>query len=115
MSEEPPKADEQLRLDAAERAAEAFRPGEEPTADMAPGERAGRIGRSTAFFSIATAASRTAGLVREIAAGEFGVKGPMSAFTIAFQVPNLVRSLVADAALQPAFVPVFTEKLEERQ
>ena len=116
MSEEPPKADEELRLDAAERAAEAFRPGEEPTADMAPGERAGRIGRSTAFFSIATAASRTAGLVREIvAAGYFGVKGPMSAFTIAFQVPNLVRSLFADAALQPAFVPVFTEKLEERQ
>src|SRR5436309_7234480 len=115
MSEEPPKADEQLRLDAAERAAEAFRPGEEPTADMAPGERAGRIGRSTAFFSIATAASRTAGLVREIvAAGYFGVKGPMSAFTIAFQVPNLVRSLFADAALQPAFVPVFTEKLEEK-
>jgi putative peptidoglycan lipid II flippase len=39
----------------------------------------------------------------------------MSAFTIAFQVPNLVRSLFADAALQPAFVPVFTEKLEQRQ
>ena len=43
MSEEPPKADEELRLDAAERAAEAFRPGEEPTGDMAPGEREGRI------------------------------------------------------------------------
>ena len=36
----------------------------------------------------------------------------MSAFTIAFQVPNLVRSLFADAAIQAAFVPVFTEKLE---
>ena len=35
----------------------------------------------------------------------------MSAFTIAFQVPNLIRSLFADAALQPAFVPVFTEQL----
>src|SRR4051812_44283048 len=33
----------------------------------------------------------------------------MSAFTIAFQVPNLIRALFADAALQPAFVPVFTE------
>src|SRR3954447_12633443 len=114
MSEEPPKADEELRLDAAERAAEAFRPSEEPTADMAPGEREGRIGRSTAFFSIATAASRITGLVREIvAAGYFGVKGPMSAFTVAFQVPNLVRSLFADAALQPAFVPIFTEQLEK--
>ena len=36
----------------------------------------------------------------------------MSAFTIAFQVPNLVRSLFADAAIQAAFVPVFTEQLE---
>ena len=76
--------------------------------------RPGRLARSTAFFSIATAASRVAGLVREIvAAGYFGVKGPMSAFTVAFQVPNLVRSLFADAALQPAFVPIFTEQLEK--
>ena len=37
----------------------------------------------------------------------------MSAFTIAFQVPNLVRSLFADAAIQAAFVPVFTEELEK--
>jgi len=38
----------------------------------------------------------------------------MSAFTIAFQVPNLVRALFADAALQPAFVPIFTEQLEKK-
>jgi len=76
--------------------------------------RPGRIARSTAFFSVATAASRIAGLAREIvAAGYYGVNGPMSAFTIAFQVPNLVRALFADAALQPAFVPVFTEQLEQ--
>jgi putative peptidoglycan lipid II flippase len=74
----------------------------------------GRLGRSTAFFSVATGLSRLAGLVREIvAASYFGVKGPMSAFTIAFQVPNLVRSLFADAAIQAAFVPVFTEQLEK--
>src|ERR687891_93891 len=72
-----------------------------------------RLARSTAFFAIATACSRVAGLVREIfAAGYFGVTGPMSAFTIAFQIPNTVRSLFADAAIQAAFVPVFTEKLE---
>jgi putative peptidoglycan lipid II flippase len=76
--------------------------------------RPGRIARSTAFFAAATAASRVAGLAREIvAAGYYGVSGPMSAFTIAFQVPNLVRALFADAALQPAFVPVFTEQLEQ--
>jgi len=77
--------------------------------------RPGRIARSTAFFSIATAASRLAGLGREIvAAGYYGVNGPMSAFTVAFQVPNLIRALFADAALQPAFVPVFTEQLEKK-
>ncbi|HEU5142001.1 MAG TPA: murein biosynthesis integral membrane protein MurJ [Solirubrobacterales bacterium] len=75
----------------------------------------GRLARSTAFFSLATAASRLAGLGREIvAAGYYGVNGPMSAFTVAFQLPNLVRALFADAALQPAFVPIFTEQLEKR-
>jgi putative peptidoglycan lipid II flippase len=75
--------------------------------------RAGRLARSTAFFSLATGLSRVAGLVREIvAASYFGVKGPMSAFTIAFQVPNLVRSLFADQAIQAALVPIFTEHLE---
>lgn len=92
-------------------------PAPTPTTPFVPpefDERAGRLGRSTAFFSIATAFSRVAGLVREIvAASYFGIKGPMSAFTIAFQVPNLVRSLFADAAIQAAFVPVFTEELEK--
>jgi putative peptidoglycan lipid II flippase len=76
--------------------------------------RAGRLARSTAFFSLATSLSRVAGLVREVfAASYFGLSGAMSAFTIAFQVPNLVRSLFADAAIQAAFVPVFTEQLEK--
>ena len=78
-----------------------------------PRPRSGRLARSTAFFSAATALSRVAGLAREIlAAGFFGVSRQMSAFTYAFAVPNLVRSLFADAAIQAAFVPVFTEKLE---
>jgi putative peptidoglycan lipid II flippase len=103
-----------LAEDAAVRVAEAFEPGEEG-GDPSPGGGGGRIARSTAFFSVATAASRIAGLVREIvAASYYGVYGPMSAFTIAFQVPNLVRALFADAALQPAFVPIFTEQLEKK-
>jgi len=80
----------------------------------APAARGRRLALSTAFFSFATGLSRVAGLAREIlAAGLFGVSGVMSAFTIAFQVPNLVRALFADAALQGAFVPVFTELLEK--
>ncbi|HEV7807427.1 MAG TPA: murein biosynthesis integral membrane protein MurJ [Solirubrobacteraceae bacterium] len=74
----------------------------------------GRIARNTAIFSILTGLSRVAGLIREIVASSyFGTSGPFSAFTIAFQVPNLVRNLFADAALSAAFVPVFTELLEK--
>jgi putative peptidoglycan lipid II flippase len=72
------------------------------------------LARNTIIFSIATGLSRVMGLVREIVAARyFGTTGPASAFTIAFQVPNLVRGLFADAAISAAFVPVFTELLEK--
>jgi len=77
-----------------------------------------RLAWSTAIFSLATGLSRILGLVREIvAAYYFGAAGRVNAFTVAFQVPNLVRALVADAALSSAFVPVFSELLTkgERQ
>ncbi len=79
--------------------------------------RTGRgMARNTAIFSILTGLSRIAGLVREIVASSyFATSGAFSAFTIAFQVPNLVRSLFADAALSAAFVPVFTELLEHKR
>jgi putative peptidoglycan lipid II flippase len=73
-----------------------------------------RLAWSTAIFSAATGLSRILGLVREIvAANYFGARGPINAFTVAFQIPNLVRALVADAALSSAFVPVFSELLEK--
>ncbi len=71
------------------------------------------VARNTAIFSIATGISRVVGLLREIvAASFFGTSGPASAFTIAFQIPNLVSNLFANAALSAAFVPVFTELLQ---
>src|SRR2546423_10426537 len=64
---------------------------EEASPPVPPG--GGRVARNTAIFSIATGISRIAGLAREIvAASFFGTRGPASAFTIAFQIPNLVRS-----------------------
>ena len=48
-----------------------------------------------------------------VAAYYFGAEGPINAFTVAFQIPNLVRALVADAALSSAFVPVFSDLLEK--
>jgi putative peptidoglycan lipid II flippase len=91
---------------------------ENPSDTTAPpldeeGGQTRRIARSTAVFSLATAVSRVLGLVREmVSAYYFGVAGAINAFTVAIQIPNLVRALVADAALSGAFVPVFSELLE---
>ena len=72
------------------------------------------IARSTAIFAALTALSRVFGVVREMfAAYYFGAAGKINAFTIAFQIPNLLRALVADAALSSAFVPVFSELIEK--
>ncbi len=78
------------------------------------GRGGGRVARNTAIFSLATGLSRVLGLAREIvAASFFGTGGPASAFTIAFQIPNLVSNLFANAALSAAFVPVFTDLLQQ--
>ncbi len=82
--------------------------------DVSGRDGGGRLRRSTAIFSLWTGVSRILGLVREIvAAALFGTQGAINAFVIAFQVPNLLRSLVADSALSAAFVPVYTELQEK--
>lgn len=81
-----------------------------------PGPRSsGRsIARNTAIFTIGTGFSRVAGLAREIAAASFfGTTGPASAFTIAFQIPQLLSGLFAQTALSAAFIPVFTDLLDQ--
>ncbi|HEY6887510.1 MAG TPA: murein biosynthesis integral membrane protein MurJ [Solirubrobacter sp.] len=81
--------------------------------DVAPRRR---TAVNTLIFAFATGLSRIAGLIREVvAASYFGTSGAASAFTLAFQIPNLIRALVADAALSSAFVPVFSELLEEKK
>ncbi|MGH2994777.1 MAG: murein biosynthesis integral membrane protein MurJ [Gaiellaceae bacterium] len=90
----------------------------EEAEEAARGERGPgrRLAWSTAIFATATGVSRVLGLFREIVVRrEFGVEGPINAFTVAFQVPNLVRALAADMALSAAFVPVFSELLEKEE
>ncbi|CAA9532668.1 MAG: Proposed peptidoglycan lipid II flippase MurJ [uncultured Thermoleophilia bacterium] len=76
--------------------------------------RARRLAVSAALFSLATGLSRVLGLAREVvAAALLGLTGgPATAFTVAGQVPNVVRSFVADAALGAAFVPVFADLID---
>ena len=92
----------------------------DPASDDVPATESGaslhhrRLARSTLIFSTATGLSRVLGLVREmVAAYYFGVSGKINAFTVAFQIPNLMRALLADAALSGAFVPVFSDLLEK--
>jgi putative peptidoglycan lipid II flippase len=92
----------------------------EPEEAGQPGSDAGRAPRrlavATAIFAAATGLSRIAGLAREIvAASYYGTSGAASAFTFAFALPNLIRALVADAALSSAFVPVFSELMEQKR
>jgi putative peptidoglycan lipid II flippase len=87
---------------------------ETPSVPERPAGR--RLARNTAIFAIATGISRVAGLAREVVvASFFGTSGPFSAFTIAYQIPNLVANLFANAALSAAFVPVFSELLQQRR
>ncbi|HEV7162877.1 MAG TPA: murein biosynthesis integral membrane protein MurJ [Solirubrobacteraceae bacterium] len=87
-------------------------PGEEPPVPAPAG--GGRVARNTAVFSIATGFSRIVGLGREIVfASYFGTSGFASAYTIASLVPNLVAQLFAQSALSAAFVPVFTDLLQQ--
>jgi putative peptidoglycan lipid II flippase len=73
-----------------------------------------RIAVNTAIFAIATGLSRIAGLGREVVqAAFFNTSKAASAFTLASQVPNLFSNLFSQAALGAAFVPVFTEMLQE--
>jgi putative peptidoglycan lipid II flippase len=91
----------------------AIRVSSETTAvNAAPTRR--RIGVNTAIFALATGLSRIAGLAREVvAASFFGTTVAASAFTIASQIPNLMSNLFAQAALSAAFVPVFTDLLQQ--
>jgi putative peptidoglycan lipid II flippase len=83
---------------------------------MSEGGHARRLARSTATFTLATGLSRALGLVREIVAAYFfGVSGKINAFTVASQIPSLVRAFVGDAALSGAFVPVFSELLAKEE
>ncbi|MEO6867685.1 MAG: murein biosynthesis integral membrane protein MurJ [Gaiellales bacterium] len=86
---------------------------EVPAAAQDAGSERRRIRAATIIFAAATMLSRFAGLLREVVtAAIFGATTTYSAFTVANQIPNLLRSLVADSALSAAFVPAFTE-LEE--
>ncbi|WP_425501653.1 murein biosynthesis integral membrane protein MurJ [Pseudoxanthomonas koreensis] len=70
--------------------------------------------RSTAVFSAMTLLSRLAGFARDmLQATLFGTGGAMSAFIVAYRVPNFLRRVFAEGSMAMAFVPVLNE-IKER-
>lgn len=91
-------------------------PSPQPDDHMVVPPRAAGAGarRSTLVVMAATLLTKVVGLAREVVvAALFGVTATMSAFTVAFQIPNVIRTFVADQALVSSIVPVFTD-LRER-
>lgn len=71
--------------------------------------------RSAKVVSFCTLLSRISGLARDmICASFFGTGMVWDAFTVAFRIPNLFRRLFGEGALSAAFIPVFTDYLENR-
>lgn len=72
------------------------------------------LGRAIATIGGWTVLSRLTGLVREMLVARYLGAGEVAdAFFVAFRFPNLFRSLFAEGAFNPAFVPLFAGKLAE--
>jgi len=68
--------------------------------------------RSTGVIGAATALSRVLGFVRDIVIARFfGTAVFAQAFVVAFRIPNLLRDLIGEGAMNAALVPVLTEEL----
>ena len=79
------------------------------------GETQDGVVRATGAIGLATLISRVLGFIRDVVvARAFGAGLATDAFFVAFRIPNLLRRLLAEGALAPAFVPVFAEYLSTR-
>ena len=71
--------------------------------------------RSVGTIGSLTLASRVLGLVRDnLFARYMGASFASDAFLIAFKLPNMFRALFAEGAFASAFIPMFNQKVSER-
>ncbi|MDR2444165.1 MAG: murein biosynthesis integral membrane protein MurJ [Deltaproteobacteria bacterium] len=71
--------------------------------------------KSATVVGLGTLLSRVAGLVRDqVTAFYFGAGPIADAFFVAFRIPNFLRRLLAEGALTPAFIPVFTQRMKDQ-
>ena len=69
------------------------------------------VTKAASLMLVAILLSRILGLVRDVLiARQFGQGGVVSAYTSAFNIPDLLYFFLSSGALSSAFIPVFTER-----
>ncbi|MDI6725417.1 MAG: murein biosynthesis integral membrane protein MurJ [Smithellaceae bacterium] len=75
----------------------------------------GKVMRAAGVVGAATFLSRIFGFLRDmVVAAYFGAGMVTDAFFVSFRIPNLLRRLLAEGSLTVAFVPVFTDYLQNK-
>ncbi|MFQ3548811.1 MAG: murein biosynthesis integral membrane protein MurJ [Armatimonadota bacterium] len=71
------------------------------------------VTKAAGIMMVAIFASRLLGLIRDLLISrEFGLSGLVSAYTVAFNLPDLLYFFLSSGALSGAFIPVFTERFQ---
>ena len=71
--------------------------------------------KSTSLISLGTLSSRILGFLRDILLAKlFGTKDAADSFFVAFRIPNLLRDLMGEGAINAAVVPVFSEYVNQK-
>ncbi len=72
-----------------------------------------RITGRAAIVALGTLLSRSLGLVRDLVLAAAFTRAATDAFMVAFQIPNLLRQLLAEGAVQNAVLPVLAKTREQ--
>lgn len=71
------------------------------------------VAKAAGLMMVAILASRLLGLIRDmLIARQFGQGALVSAYTVSFNLPDLLYFFLSSGALSGAFIPVFTERLQ---
>ncbi len=73
------------------------------------------IARSTALIGSGAMLSRVLGLVRDMVIAHLYPKIISDAFFVAFRLPNMLREMLAEGAMNAGFIPVFSDYLTTRE
>lgn len=71
-----------------------------------------KTSRFAAIFASGTLMSRVLGLVRNIVLARFIPGASLDMFLLAFKLPNMLRDMLGEGAVNAAFVPVLSEEKE---